>query len=321
VSESTNHVKVMIMGSGPAGLTAAIYAARADLEPLIVEGGQPGGQLTITTEVENYPGFEEGIMGPELMDVTHRQAERFGTRFIYGAITEVDFTSRPFKIDVEGKVYLADTFIIASGASARLLGVKGESELMGYGVSACATCDGAFFREQDVAVIGGGDSALEEANFLTRFAKSVTIVHRRDALRGSQIMQNRVLANPKIKVAWDSIVDEMVGTRESGLTAVRLKNAKSGELSDLVVTGCFVAVGHDPNTSLFKGKLSTDDKGYLITKPFTGTGAIPATATDVPGVFACGDVQDSHYRQAISAAGSGCMAAIDAEHFLAEQEA
>ncbi len=310
----------MIMGSGPAGLTAAIYAARADLEPLVVEGGQPGGQLTITTEVENYPGFAEGIMGPELMEVTHRQAERVGTKFIYGAITEVDFSSRPFKIDVEGTAYTADAFIIASGASARLLGVPGESELMGYGVSACATCDGAFFREQDVAVMGGGDSAMEEASFLTKFAKTVTIIHRRDEFRASHIMQKRVLDNPKIKVIWDSVIDEMLGTREEGLKAVSVRNVKTNESHRVPVEGCFVAIGHQPNTDVFAGKLAMDDKGYIVTHPHSEKGAIPATATSVPGVFACGDVQDAYYRQAITAAGSGCMAAIDAQHFLADSE-
>lgn len=320
MNEQTNHVKVMIMGSGPAGLTAAIYAARADLEPLVVEGGQPGGQLTITTEVENYPGFENGIMGPELMDVTHRQAERFGTRFVYGAITEVDLSKRPFRIDLEGTIYHADTFIVASGASARLLGVKGEDTLMGYGVSACATCDGAFFRNQDVAVIGGGDSAMEEAHFLTRFAKSVTLIHRRDELRASQIMQSRVLSHEKIKVIWDSVVEEMVGTRETGLTSLKVRNVKTDKVSDVPMQGCFVAIGHDPNTEVFRGKLNMDEKGYLITNPRANKGAVPATGTSVPGVFACGDVQDAYYRQAVTAAGSGCMAAIDAEHFLAEQE-
>lgn len=318
MSDTNNRVKVMIMGSGPAGLTAAIYAARADLAPLVVAGGQPGGQLTITTEVENFPGFAEGITGPELMLTTQRQAERFGAQFMYGAITDVDVSERPFKVDIDGETFYADTFIIASGATAQLLGVKGERELMGRGVSACATCDGAFFRDEDVAIIGGGDSAMEEANFLTRFAKSVTIIHRRDEFRASQIMQNRTLANPKIKVMWDSVVDEMVGTVEEGLKSLKVRNVKTGEVTDLPINGCFVAIGHKPNTELFTGKLAMDGSGYILTNPHSGKGAVPATATDIPGLFACGDVQDSYYRQAITAAGSGCMAAIDAERFLAD---
>ena len=312
MSDAT-HVQVFVMGSGPAGLTAAIYTARADLEPLVVEGGQPGGQLTITTEVENFPGFPEGIMGPELMDNLHKQAEKFGTEFAWGAVTSVDLSARPFKIDLEGKAYTADTIIIATGASARLLGIESEKKLMGYGVSACATCDGAFFRNQKVMVVGGGDSAAEEALFLTKFASEVNIVHRRDELRASKIMRARVEEHPKVKVLWNSVIEEILGTKEEGVKGVKLLNVKTNEVSEVACDGVFMAIGHTPNSSVFKNWLDMDEKGYIKTVPGT-------TRTNIPGVFACGDVQDHYYRQAVTAAGSGCMAAIDAERFLAEQE-
>jgi thioredoxin reductase (NADPH) len=298
------------MGSGPAGLTAAIYNARADLEPLVVAGSQPGGQLTITTEVENYPGFAEGILGPELMDATTRQAERFGTEVVQADITSVDFTERPFKVMLDGEhVVLADTFIIASGARARLLGIESESHLMGYGVSACATCDGFFFRGKEIAVVGGGDSAMEEATFLTKFATKVTIIHRREELRASKIMQQRALENPRIAFKWNSVVTCVHGTREDGVTGLTLANTKTGEPEPFPTQGLFLAIGHVPNTHVFKGQLEMDEAGYL--KIHAGF-----TETAIPGVFAAGDVADKRYRQAVTAAGSGCMAALDAERFL-----
>jgi thioredoxin reductase (NADPH) len=304
---------VVILGTGPAGLTAAIYAARANLKPLCVEGSQPGGQLTITTEVENYPGFPEGVQGPEMMVGFRKQAERFGTRFKTGDVQKVDLSKRPFKMTLaDGSEILTQTLIIATGASAKLLGLPQEKKLMGRGVSACATCDGFFFRNQDIAVVGGGDTAMEEANFLTRFAKSVTVIHRRDSFRASKVMQERVLKNPKIKVIWDSEVADIVGEQE--VTGLKLKNLKSGATSDLAVTGFFVAIGHQPNTKLFKGQLRMTEAEYLIVQPGT-------TKTEIPGVFAAGDVADHVYRQAITAAGTGCMAAIDAERFLENEGA
>ncbi len=304
-------VNVAIMGSGPAGLTAAIYAARANLEPVVIDGSQPGGQLTITTDVENYPGFPKGVMGPELMDLFRAQAERFGTKIIAGEVRSVDLKSRPFSLEVEGASLKARTLVIASGASAKLLGIPTERKLMGRGVSACATCDGFFFKNQEIVVVGGGDTAMEEATFLTRFASKVTVVHRRDRLRASKIMQDKAMKNPKIGFIWDSTVEEIMG--QDKVEGVRLRNLKTEKTSLFPATGVFIAIGHQPNTALFKGQLETDDVGYIKIQPFS-------TRTSVPGVFAAGDVADSRYRQAISAAGTGCMAAMDAERYLESGE-
>lgn len=312
-NELKDRYKVAIMGSGPAGLTAALYTARANLEPIVFEGMEAGGQLTLTTDVENFPGFPNGILGPELMDAMKKQSERFGAKCVYGEITKVDFSEHPFKVVTRDKELLADTFIIASGASARMLGLESEKELLGYGVSTCATCDGFFFKDKEIVVIGGGDSAMEEAIFLTKFATRVTVIHRRDQLRASKIMQDRAFKNKKIDFIWDSVVEDVLGAKDTGVTGIKIKNMKTGEISEKECRGFFVAIGHTPNTSIFEGLLDMDENGYLITKN-------GSSETNVPGVFASGDVQDKKYRQAITAAGSGCMAAIDAEKFLEEHE-
>ncbi len=313
---STSHHRVLIIGSGPAGLTAAIYTARASLQPLIIEGepsstsDQPGGQLMLTTEVENFPGFPEGIMGPELMTRCREQAARFGAQFITEKVTKVDFSARPFKAWVRDTLYTADSVIVSTGAQSLMLGLPEESRLIGHGLSTCATCDGFFFRGQNIVVVGGGDSALEEAQFLTKFAAKVTIIHRRDTLRASKIMQERAFANEKIEFLWNSQVTKLLGDEK--VTGIEVKSTVDGTVSTLDVTGVFVAIGHKPNTGLFEGILDMEPTGYLITKP-------GSTYTNIDGVFACGDVQDHTYRQAITAAGSGCMAAIDCERWLEAQ--
>jgi len=309
---ATHRTKVLILGSGPAGCTAAIYAARANLEPILVAGLQPGGQLTITTDVENYPGFAQAIQGPWLMEQMQAQAEHVGAQFLYDTIVDVDLSKRPFVAKGDsGDEYIGDTVIICTGATARWLGIESEQKYQGAGVSACATCDGFFFRNKEVVVVGGGNSAVEEAIYLAGIASKVTLIHRRDSLRAEKIAQDRLFANPKVQVVWDSIIDEILGAGDPpGVTGVRLKNAKTGETSELSADGVFIAIGHSPNTELFKGAVTIDDEGYIVTKA-------GATSTNIPGVFAAGDVQDKTYRQAVTAAGTGCMAALEAERFLA----
>jgi len=312
---NAQHSKVLILGSGPAGYTAAIYAARANLAPRIIQGIQPGGQLSITTDVENYPGFAEAVQGPWLMEQMQAQAEHVGTDIVTDTIVSVDVHQRPFLCTGDsGTVYSGDTLVIATGAQARWLGLESETKYRGFGVSACATCDGFFFRDKAVAVAGGGNSAVEESLFLTNFASKVTLVHRRDSLRAEKIMQDRLFKNPKIEVIWDHVVEEVTGTDQPpGVTGLRLKNAKTGAARELPVDGLFVAIGHDPATELFVGQIDMDAEGYIRTRP-------DSTATNVPGVFAAGDVKDKVFRQAVTAAGMGCMAALEAERFLAGQE-
>ena len=311
--EKTHH-KLIILGSGPAGLTAAIYAARANLNPVVVSGREAGGQLMITTDVENYPGFPEGIQGPEMMDLLKAQAARFDTEFFSGDVVEVDLSQRPFKLTLENKDTLTcDSLIISSGASARWLGMDSEKEYSGRGVSACATCDGFFFRDQDVAVVGGGDTALEEALYLANICKRVTMIHRRDEFRGSKIMQKRAFDHKKISILWDSVVEKVVGNSKDGMTSLKVRYVKTDKVKEHPITGLFIAIGHTPNTNLFKDQLNMDKNGYLKVTPGT-------THTSVEGVFASGDVQDHVYRQAVTAAGTGCMSAIDAERWLAEQK-
>lgn len=303
---------VIIIGSGPAGYTAAVYNARANLEPLVFAGPEPGGQLTLTTDVENYPGFPEGVQGPELMEAMRKQAERFGAEVIWDAVTKVDFSQRPFSLFVGDKEYQAKSVIISCGASAKLLGLDSEKKLMGHGVSTCAVCDGAFFRDQDVIVVGGGDTAMEDSTFLTKFANKVEVVHRRDELRASKIMQERAFKNDKLSFLWNTVVEDIHDPEKNNVTGVTLKNVKTGETMEKDVQGVFIAIGHQPNTDIFRGQIDMDETGYIKTKE--------RTMTNVEGVFAAGDVVDYYYRQAITAAGMGCRAGMDAEKWLETQE-
>ncbi len=301
--------KVIIVGSGPAGLTAAIYSARANLEPIVFEGSQPGGQLTITTDVENYPGFPKGVMGPDMMDDFRKQAQRFGAECLFKTVDRVELSKKPFSVWVQNEEYKSDSIIISTGASARLLGLEAETDLMGHGVSACATCDGFFYKDKKVLVVGGGDSAMEEATFLTKFASKVVIVHRRDKFRASKIMIDRAISNPKISVLYNSVVTDIIGSKSDGVRSAVVTDTVTGQVKEESCDGIFMAIGHVPNTDLFKDSIHLDESGYIITEP-------GSTYTNVKGVFACGDVQDKIYRQAVTAAGSGCMAAIDAERWL-----
>ena len=312
-NKSSKHTKVLILGSGPAGYTAAIYAARAMLKPILVYGSQPGGQLTTTTDVENYPGYSKVIQGPWLMEEMKGQAEAVGTEMIQDHISKVDLSKKPFEaIGDSGQVYTADTFIISTGAQARWLNLKSEQEFRGYGVSACATCDGFFFKDKEVAVVGGGNAAVEEAMFLTKFASKVKLIHRRNELRAEKMLQEKLKANKKIEIIWDSVIDEVVGDKEpKGVNGIKIKNLKDNKITELKVHGLFIAIGHDPATSLFKDQLKMDKEGYLITKP-------DSTETNIPGVFAAGDVKDKIFRQAVTAAGMGCMSALEAEKFLSK---
>ena len=312
-NKSTKHTKVLILGSGPAGYTAAIYAARAMLKPILVHGSQPGGQLTTTTDVENYPGYSKVIQGPWLMDEMKGQAEAVGTVMIQDHINKVDLSKKPFEaVGDSGQIYTADSFIISTGAQARWLNIKSEQEFRGYGVSACATCDGFFFKDKEVAVVGGGNAAVEEAIFLTKFASKVKLIHRRNELRAEKMLQEKLKANNKIQIIWDSVLDEVLGDSEpKGVNGIKIKNVKSNKITELKVHGLFIAIGHDPATSLFKDQLKMDKEGYLITKP-------DSTETNVPGVFAAGDVKDKIFRQAVTAAGMGCMSALEAEKFLSK---
>lgn len=309
MSETVEKLRCLIIGSGPAGYTAAIYAARADLKPVIYQGLEPGGQLTITTDVDNFPGYPEGVKGPEMMEDLKKQAERFGTEVRLGIVTKVDFSSRPFKVEADdGKTVMSETVIIATGATAKWLGLESEITFRGMGVSACATCDGFFYREQDVAIVGGGDTAAEEATYLAKLCKKVYMIHRRDTLRASKAMQHKVLSTPNIEMVWNSVPEEVLGDN-SGVNGVRVKNIQTGESRNLDVTGFFVAIGHSPNSEIFRDQVKMNELGYIETVP-------GSTKTSVDGVFACGDVQDHYYRQAVTAAGTGCMAAIEAERFL-----